>query len=192
MEEKIPPQKKLKKKKSRHKLKLKNAKRKIFSRKVTMTPSKNIISEKERPIPFNKRLDSPTLRKSKLHFERVRYLEREKILIEEKIKKGMLKYNFKKKRNKGYQSAYSKFMDRLLKEKRAKRSKQSREMKRNLNTGPKYLLKKNFYNFMKEKEVLHIKNQTLACRLNQEKNKAIINRENKNRSTCFNFEGFGN
>jgi hypothetical protein len=41
-------------------------------RKVTMSPSKNIITEIERPIPYNKRLNSPTLRKVKLHYERIR------------------------------------------------------------------------------------------------------------------------
>jgi hypothetical protein len=41
-------------------------------RKVTMTPSKNAINEIERPIPYNKRLNSPTLRKVKLHYERIR------------------------------------------------------------------------------------------------------------------------
>lgn len=61
------------------------------NRKVTMSPSKNIISEIERPIPYNKRLNSPTLRKVKLHYERIRCYRIQKANYEFRVQQELEK-----------------------------------------------------------------------------------------------------
>ena len=54
-------------------------------RKITILPCANVINEVLRPVAYNKRLNSPTFRKMKLHFERVRSYEQEKKVFEEKV-----------------------------------------------------------------------------------------------------------
>ncbi len=58
---------------------------------VTMTPSDFAINEIERPIAFNKRLESPTLRKIKLHYQRIRKFNEQQLEIELKIKQEIVK-----------------------------------------------------------------------------------------------------
>lgn len=60
-------------------------------RKVTMSPSKNAITEIERPIPYNKRLNSPTLRKVKLHYERIRCYKIQKDNYEFRVQQELQK-----------------------------------------------------------------------------------------------------
>ena len=55
-------------------------------KKMTMFPSKNIIDEMHRPIAHDKRINSPTLTKIKLHYERFRSYKQRKEEIEQKIK----------------------------------------------------------------------------------------------------------
>jgi hypothetical protein len=91
---------------------------------VLMQPSSKVIEEPERPTPFYKRVDSPSFRKTKLHFERKRF----KGLMEKELE-ILNQVNLNKNREKFLKEKFEELnYFKTMKDRKKRRQRREKEM----------------------------------------------------------------